>query len=735
MSEQYADAPAIRYERDGHGIVTLTLDDPGGSVNLMNEAFEISLHQVVDRLYEERDEVRGVIVTSAKKTFFAGADLDQISRYSSDSSAEQQQRGSQMKADLRRLERLGVPVVAALNGTALGGGLEVALAAHHRIAADLPSTRIGLPEVSLGLLPGAGGLTRTVRMFGLQKALTEVILPARRFTVRDALQIGLIDEIVESIDQLGGAARAWIAEHPVASQPWDQKGFKLPGGSVTSPTIASLLPMMPASLRAQLKGAPLPAPRAALAAAVEGAYVDIDTALEVETRYFVSLAAGQVAKNMIKAMFTDLGAISHGASRPKGFERSRPQKVGVVGAGMMGAAIAYVTAKAGIDVVLKDVSLEAAEKGKEYSRGLEQKALDRGRTSAAASEALLARIHTTASYEDFADVDFVIEAVFESTELKLAVSAEIEASVLPRAVLGTNTSSLPITALAQGVTEGRRGDFIGIHFFSPVDKMKLVEIVRGEQTSDETLARVFDFVLAIGKTPIVVNDSRGFFTSRVIGRVADEAATMLAEGAAPSSIEQAGLQAGYPVGPLQLSDEISLTLEQKIRNETRDAVLAEGGAWHDLPGDVLRDRMVDAGRGGRKARAGYYDYDESGHRVGLWPGLREFAGADDADGAGGNVRPEIPFEDMKERMLFAEALEAVACVEEGVITSVADANIGSIFGIGYPVWTGGVLQFVNQYERGIAGFVARADQLAARYGERFTPSLALRERAESGDAF
>lgn len=748
MTEQHpTDASAIRYDRDEQGIVTLTMDDPNGSVNLMNAAFEASLKAVVDRLYDEVDEVRGVILTSAKKTFFAGGDLENLATYRPESSAEEEAQVNAMKHVMRRLETLGKPVVAAINGAALGGGLEVALTAHHRIAADVRGSRIGLPEVGLGLLPGGGGITRTVRMLGVQRALTEVILPARRFTVREALQVGLIDEVVETVEELDGAARTWIAEHPQASQPWDAKGFKLPGGAVTSPSLAAMLPAMPSTLRAQLKGAPMPAPRAALAAAVEGAYVDVDSALLVETRYFVHLANGQISKNMIKAMFGDLGAISRGASRPTGFERSLPKQVGVVGAGMMGAAIAYVTAKAGIEVVLKDVSLEAAEKGKDYSRGLESKAVERGRTTIDASESLLSRINPTDSYDDLAGVDFVIEAVFESTELKHAVFGEIEGAVLPTAVLGSNTSTLPITKLAGGVSAGRRGDFIGIHFFSPVDKMKLVEIVRGAETSDATLAKVFDFVVAIGKTPIVVNDSRGFFTSRVIGHVADEASTMLVEGVSPVSIEQAGLQAGYPVGPLQLSDELSLTLEQKIRNETREAVLAEGGSWQDLPGDALRDRMVSLGRAGRKAGAGYYDYDEAGHRAGLWPGLGELAttvgrdAASDATGgaAGGAVAAvdgaDIPFEDIKERMLFAEALDAVNCFETGVLTSVADANIGSIFGIGFPIWTGGVLQYVNQYEGGIAGFVARADELAARYGSRFMPSDALRARAQRGELY
>ncbi len=726
----------IRYERDDEGVVTLTMDDPSGSVNLMNAAFEASLTEAVDRLYAELDEVRGVILASAKKTFFAGGDLEAILAYTPERWAEQAAHVDGMKRDLRRLERLGRPVVAAMGGSALGGGLEVALAAHYRVAADMPGSRIGLPEVGLGLLPGGGGITRTVRMLGLQRALTEVILPATRFSVRDALAAGLVDEVVSSVDELDGAARAYIAGHPVAVQPWDVKGFEIPGGSPSSPSVAALLPMMPATLRKQLKGAPLPAPRAALAAAVEGAYVDFDTASLVETRYFVHLANGQVAKNTIKAMFFDLGAISRGASRPSGVAPWRPTRVGIVGAGMMGAAIAYVTARAGFEVVLRDVSVEAAERGKDYSRRLEDRALSRGRTDAASSAALLDRISTTDDYADFAGVDLVIEAVFEQADLKREVFASLEGMVAPDAVLGSNTSTLPIGLLAGGVSEGRRGDFIGIHFFSPVDKMKLVEIVRGASTSDETLARVFDFVLAIGKTPIVVNDSRGFFTSRVIGRFLEEAMAMLAEGVPAASIEQAALQAGYPAGALQLTDELSLSLWQKITQETREAALASGLEWEPHASEAVNARMVELGRLGRKAGAGFYDYDSDGRRVGLWPGLTSLAESpDQGEGPGTDPRPEIPFADMQERMLFAEAIDAIKCYDEGVLTSVADANIGSIFGIGFPVWTGGVLQYVNQYEGGLNGFVARARELEARYGSRFTPPASLVERAERGELY
>lgn len=707
---------------DADGIVTITMDDPASAVNTMNAHFERALEATVDRLEAERDGIAGVILTSAKRSWFAGGDLNQLRAADPARAAEETAHIEHVKALLRRLEKLGRPVVAAMNGTALGGGLEVALACHHRVAAsDAKGAQFGVPEVSLGLLPGGGGVTRLVRMLGIQKALQDVILPATRFTATDALAVGIVDELAP-LAELDARARAWIAANPAPVKPWDEKGFRIPGGGPSSPSVAANLPAMPALLRAQLKGAPMPAPRAAMAAAVEGAYVDFDTASTIETRYFVELTHGQVAKNMIKAFFFDLQQITAGDSRPAGFPRFQATKVGVLGAGMMGAAIAYVSAKAGVDVVLKDVSLEAAETGKDYARALERKALDRGRTTAERSEQLLARIHPTADAADLAGVDVVIEAVFESLELKQRVLQEIQDVVAPDAVLGSNTSTLPITSIAEGVS--RRSDVIGIHFFSPVDRMSLVEIVRGAETSDEVLAKAFDFALQIRKTPIVVNDARGFFTSRVIGTFLAEAVAAVGEGVEPASVEQAALQAGYPAGALQLLDELTLTLSQKIRMEARAAA---GGAWVAHPSEEVIDFMVDdADRPGRKAGRGFYDYDESGRRVRLWPGLRERYGSG---------RTVLPFEDLQERMLFAEALETVACLDEGVLTSVADANIGSIYGIGFPAWTGGVLQYVNQYDGGPAGFVARADELADRYGERFRPPASLRARAASGEDY
>ncbi|OBI73505.1 3-hydroxyacyl-CoA dehydrogenase NAD-binding domain-containing protein [Mycobacterium sp. E740] len=708
----------IQWDKDDDGIVTLTLDDPTGSANVMNEHYKESMHKAVDRLVSEKDSITGVVITSAKKTFFAGGDLKGMMNVGPDNAAEAFEEVETIKADLRKLETLGKPVVAAINGAALGGGLEIALACHHRIAADVKGSVIGLPEVTLGLLPGGGGVTRTVRMFGIQKAFMEVLSQGTRFKPAKAKDTGLVDELVGSVEELVPAAKAWIKANPDShTQPWDAKGYKMPGGTPASPGLASILPSFPALLKKQLKGAPMPAPRAILDAAVEGAQVDFDTASRIESRYFTQLVTGQTAKNMIQAFFLDLQYINGGGSRPDGIEPVKINKIGVLGAGMMGAGIAYVSAKAGYDVVLKDVSLEAAQKGKGYSEKLEAKALERGRTTQEKSDALLARITPTGDPADLKGVDFVIEAVFEDQDLKHKVFQEIEDVVEPNALLGSNTSTLPITGLATGVK--RQEDFIGIHFFSPVDKMPLVEIIKGEKTSDEALARVFDYTLAIGKTPIVVNDSRGFFTSRVIGTFVNEALAMLGEGVEPASIEAAGAQAGYPAAPLQLSDELNLELMHKIALATRKGVESAGGTYEPHPAEVVVEKMIEIGRPSRLKGAGFYEYVD-GKRTGLWPGLRETFNSGSAD---------IPLQDMIDRMLFAEALETQKCLDEGVLTSTADANIGSIMGIGFPPYTGGSAQFIVGYQGaggvGKEAFVARAKELAAKYGERFNPPASL----------
>jgi 3-hydroxyacyl-CoA dehydrogenase/enoyl-CoA hydratase/3-hydroxybutyryl-CoA epimerase len=714
----------IGWEQGADGVVVLTMDDPDQPVNTMNQTWIDSMGATVARLEAERETVTGVVLTSAKKSFFAGGDIGFMSRARPENAAELTEVCAVLKSQLRRLETLGRPVAAAVNGTALGGGLEVALACHHRVALDAPDSRLGLPEVTLGLLPGCGGVSRTVRLLGLQTALSEVLLRGQRYRPGDALAKGLVHDLAATPEELLAKARAWVLANPEAAQPWDVEGFRIPGGDPSHPKVAAALPAFAANLRRQLKGAPMPAPRNILAAAVESAQTDFEAGERIETGYLVELMTGQVSKNMMKAFFYDMQRIESGGSRPAGHPPHTARRVAVLGAGMMGAGIAYSCARAGLEVVLKDVSLEAAGRGRAYSEKLLARAVSRGRTTRQEADAVLARITATDDVQDLAGCDLVIEAVFEDPALKHRVFAEVEPVVAPDALLGSNTSTLPVTGLAEGVS--RPEDFIGLHFFSPVDKMPLLEIVVGEKTGEGAVAKAVDIARQIGKTPIVVNDSRGFFTSRVIGRFIDEAVAMVGEGLNPASVEQAGSQAGYPAPPLRLLDELTLTLPRKIREETRAAVLAEGGQWQEHGAEAVVDRMIDEfGRGGRSSGAGFYTYTD-GRRTGLWPGLREHFT---------RQGHEIPFEDMRERMLFVETLDSIRCLDEGVLRSVADANVGSILGIGFPAWTGGVLQYANGYPGGLPGFVARARELAGRYGERFEPPASLVARAEKGELY
>ncbi len=720
----------FRWEQDGDGFVTLTMDDPDHGANTMNARFIDDFTTTVNRIEAEKDSIKGVVLTSAKKSFFGGGDLKSMIQAGPADAEDLYARSMEIKGRMRALETCGVPVVAAINGAALGGGLELALATHHRVMADARGAKVGLPEVTLGLLPGGGGIVRTVRMFGLAQAVPNILMSGRSFAPAKALEMGLVDQVVDA-DTLIDAAKAWLKSEPEATQPWDRKGWKLPGGTITHPALAGVLPSFPANMRKQTKGAPSPAPRAIMAAAVEGSQVDFATAEKIEARYFVSLVTGPIAKNMIQAFFFDLQHCSSGGARPTAADGSEiPKteftKVGVIGAGMMGAGIAYVCAKAGMEVVLKDVEMAGAEKGKAYSEKIEAKALERGRTTKEKSDALLARITPTIDPQDLAGCDTVIEAVFESPELKKKVFQEIEGIVNPDALLGSNTSTLPITDLATGVQ--RPEDFIGIHFFSPVDKMQLVEIIKGDKTTPETLAKAIDLTLAIRKVPIVVNDSRGFYTSRVIGTFVNEAIGMLDEGIEPATIEQAGRIAGYPAAPLQLSDELNLNLMLKIRQTARDAAAEAGEEFVEVASDRVTAKMVnELERSGRLAGAGFYEYSD-GKRTGLWPGLREAF----------NTSPDNapPLQDLIDRMIFAEVLETQKCVDEGVIEDDADANIGSIIGIGFPAWTGGTRQYAKNYSEpgakvasGYKGFVARAEELAAKYGDHFLPTDSLKKLA------
>jgi 3-hydroxyacyl-CoA dehydrogenase/enoyl-CoA hydratase/3-hydroxybutyryl-CoA epimerase len=729
---------AVRYDRDADGIVTLTLDDPTASANTMNELYLTSMAAAVQRLYDElaADEhsVTGVVIASAKKTFFAGGNLKSMVQATRADAPSVFAMGEAVKAGLRRLELFPRPVVAAVNGAALGGGFEICLAANHRIVVDDPKVSLGLPESTLGLLPGGGGVTRVVRLLGLQPALMDVLLPGTQFKPDAAREKGLVDELVASREELVPAAKAWIKANPDASQnPWDQPGYKMPGGTPSNPKLAAFLPAFPALLRKQTKGAVYTAPRAIMSAAVEGAQVDFDTASRIESRYLTNLIVNQGSKNMIQAFFFDLQAINSGSLRPDGIPPYRAVKVGVLGAGMMGAGIAYSCARAGMEVVLKDIAVENAEKGKAYSAKLLDKAISRGRSAEEKKAEVLGRITATQDPADLAGCDLVIEAVFEDPALKAKVFAEIAEFVNPDALLCSNTSTLPITELASGVD--RPKNFIGLHFFSPVDKMPLVEIIRGAETSDEALAKAYDVVQQIRKTPIVVNDSRGFYTSRVIGTMVTEGLAMLAEGVHPISLERAATQAGYPVGTLQLSDELNMELMAKIRTATEQAAERDGVTIEAHPGYGVVEKMIEIGRPSRLEGAGFYDYDEDGKRQSLWAGLAEtFPVAEE----------QIPFQDVKDRLLVVEALETAKCFEEGVITSAAAANIGSIMGIGFPPMTGGAAQYMTGYqaasesgdgEIGLAAFVARADELAELYGDRFRPTAYLRSMAENGESF
>ncbi|MEY8248973.1 MAG: 3-hydroxyacyl-CoA dehydrogenase NAD-binding domain-containing protein [Bermanella sp.] len=711
---------AIRFEKDSDNIVTLTMDLPGQGANIMNKTFNDAYKAIVLRIEQEADSISGIIIASAKKTFFAGGDLNDLINIKAEQASEYFAEIEALKAPMRTLETLGKPVVAAINGAALGGGLEICLACHHRVAIDTPKTKLGLPEVGLGLLPGGGGVARMVRMLGLEAAF-KYLLEGKQVNPQTALKDGIIDELASDAEDMMAKARAWILANPQAAQSFDAKGYRMPGGTPLSPKVAQMLAMLPSILRKKTKGC-YPAPEKIIAAAAEGALTDFDTACRIETRYFVELTTGQVAKNMIGTLWFQLNEIKAGGSRPQQIPKYTTKQVGILGAGMMGAGIAYSSAIAGIAVVLKDVSLAAAEKGKAYSENLLQKKVSRQRMSQQKMDSILALITPTENAADLKGCDLVIEAVFENRDLKAKVTQEAEQFMDKEGIFASNTSTLPITGLAEASQHADR--FIGMHFFSPVDKMPLVEIIVGEKTNDETLARAFDYVLQTNKTPIVVNDSRGFFTSRTFTTYINEGLTMLAEGVHPQVIESAALQVGMPIGPLAIQDEVSMNLSRKIIDQTRLDIEAEGGTLAVDAAEQLTLRMVDEfKRPGKSDGAGFYQYPAEGKKS-LWPELVTRFTKEEV---------QLPFEDIKERLLFRMSLETLRCYEEKVLTSVRDANIGSIFGLGFAPWTGGAIQYVNQY--GVRNFYQRAKQLSEQYGERFTPPALLIKQAEQDQPF
>jgi 3-hydroxyacyl-CoA dehydrogenase/enoyl-CoA hydratase/3-hydroxybutyryl-CoA epimerase len=695
----------IKFDKDAEGIVTLTFDAPGAPVNTMTEAWEKAFTEAVGRLAREKSSKRGVILCSAKKTFFAGAELKDVLKFGPDEGAKVFRWIEGVKKQMRTLETLGIPVVAALEGTALGGGWEIALCAHCRIVLDDASIQLGLPEVTLGLLPGAGGVTKMTRLLGLQAAFPYLV-EGRTMRPQEAAKLGLVQGLAATKADLFRMAREWIAANPAPKQPWDDPKFRMPGGAPSSPAVSQMLAITPAMVIERTRGL-YPAPKAIMSAMVEGAYVDFDTAMRIESRYLARLAVGPVAKNLI-SLFFNRTAIKSGASRPKDVPKWQATKVGILGAGMMGGGIAYANAVRGVPCVLKDVSIEAAEKG----RGYTEKVLSRRKKP---FEKEISLIKATADNKDLKGCDLIIEAVFEKRDLKAQVTKEAEPLLAAGGFFASNTSTLPISGLAKASAHPEK--FIGLHFFSPVDRMELVEIIKGEKTSAETLAKAYDYVLQIGKTPIVVNDSRGFFTSRTFGTFVQEGCAMLAEGIPAAVIENAARQCGMPVGPLEVIDQTSMSLSVQVMEQTAADLKAEGKPLPpEHPGQKVIVKMVkELNRPGRAAGGGFYDYPKDGKKT-LWPELAKIFG-----------KPGVTYDlqELKDRILYRQAIEAARCLEEGVLTTEHDANIGSIYGIGFPAWTGGALQFINYVGR--EKFVARAEELAKKHGERFAPPKYLRK--------
>jgi 3-hydroxyacyl-CoA dehydrogenase/enoyl-CoA hydratase/3-hydroxybutyryl-CoA epimerase len=707
----------IGYAVDRDGIATLEWDLPGRSQNVLNERSMAAFAEAAQRALADT-AVKGLLVASAKADFIAGGDLEMLLK-ASDAQAMSDALARWHKL-LRALESGGKPVAAALNGSALGGGLELALACHYRVAADDPKARFGFPEVTLGLLPGAGGTQRAPRLMGIQPALT-LLTEGRRIKATEAQQQGLIDAVVPAGTERE-AARAWLREQAAQGgkilQPWDRKGYKIPGGGVMTPSGMQTFMAANALLRAKTQGN-YPAPRHILSCVFEGLQTDIDTGLAIERRYFVNLVTGPVAKNMIRSLFFFMQEANKLARRPQGVPVQKYTKIGMLGAGMMGAGIAHAAAAAGLEVVLLDRTQEIAEKGKAYSARLLEERVAKSQLTQDGAAALLARIRPTADYADLAGCELVIEAVFEDRALKAEVTKKAEAAIGRDALFASNTSTLPITGLAEA--SDRPANFIGLHFFSPAEKMPLVEIILGKQTAPATLARAMDFVRAIGKTPIVVNDARGFYTSRVFGTYLSEGMALLEEGVAPALIDNAGRLAGMPVGPLALADEVSLELVHRIARQTQADL---GERYVPRAADRVAALMVERlGRLGKKSGHGFYEYPADAKKH-LWAGLAEHF----------PLRAEQPgVEAVIERLILIQSLEAVRCLEEGVLGAPADADVGAILGWGYPPFRGGPIGQIQTM--GVANFVAACDRLAEQCGERFRPTEGLRKMAAEGSQF
>ena len=717
----------ISYEVDNDGVAVITWDLENRSMNVLNTQSVNEYRDITEKLIED-ENIKGIVLASGKDAFIAGADLTSSDTFGFDKAKEDKVAAAQTIYDgvmnlnklFRAMETSGKPFVAAINGHALGGGLEICLACHYRVATDNDRIQIGQPEAKIGLIPGAGGTQRVPRLAGVTQDVMGFLMAGNPVSPKKAMAMGLINEVVEK-EKLISSAKKYILDGGKAVQPWDEKGFKLPGGAPYTPKGMMIWAAASSSLRKMSYGN-YPAQKAILSAIYEGVQVPIDAGLRIEARQMTKVLMDPVSRNMVRSLFVNMQALNKGARRPKEFEKYDVKKIGVLGAGLMGAGIAYVTAKAGIEVILIDQNQESAEKGKEYSENLLNKALSRKKTTEEKKQKLLDLITPTTDYSQLKGADMIIEAVFENRDIKADVTAKAEAQISETAVFGSNTSTLPITGLAKN--SKRPKNFIGVHYFSPVEKMPLVEIIMGKETSQETLAKTMDYVQKIKKTAIVVNDSRGFYTSRVFGTYTGEGMEMLAEGINPALIENAGKMTGMPMAPLALMDAVALDLAHKVGVQTKKDFEAEGKEFPvSEPQKVLEEFVEKQGRLGKKNNKGFYEYPENGKKY-LWPELSNlFKQKED--------QPNV--EELKQRLLYIQALETAKCYEENVLTDVRDADIGAILGWGMAPWTGGPLSMIDMI--GVKEFVAEADRLAQKYGERFAPCKMLRDMAEKGESF
>jgi len=711
----------IKYSVGNDGIATLSIDVPDHSMNVLNQACIEDLETLVDKVIADK-KVKGAIITSGKDTgFVAGADIsliEELIRFAkAGDAAKTFENQFTLNALFRKIETCGKPFVAAINGLTLGGGFELALCCHHRVCVDDPSIKIGFPEVMLGILPGAGGTQRLPRLAGFMVSL-QYMTTGKNMSPREAKSFGVFQDLAPK-DKLLEVAKKWLLESSDPVAPWDKKGFKYPGGGGAMHPKA-VMTMMGAAAMAQDKSFHnYPAVEAILSCVYEGSIVPFDIGIRIESKYFTKLLLGPEPGNMVRTLFTNKQAAEKGMARPEGLPDMPTKTLGMLGAGMMGAGIAYVSARAGMDVVLLDRTIADAEKGKDYSKGLVEKGIQRKKTTKEKGEALLGRIKTTDNYDDLKDCDLIIEAVFEDPKIKADVIKKTEAVISKDCFFASNTSTLPITGLAKN--SARPKQFIGIHFFSPVDKMMLVEIILGKETGNEVLAKSLDYVRQIRKIPIVVNDSRGFYTTRCFSTYVQEGVAMVKEGVKPALIENAAKMAGMPVGPLAIGDEVSIDLMYKIQKSTE---AGEGKAYKAHPADEVAALFVEKlGRLGRKNGKGFYDYPE-GAKKHLWQGLSEhFPVAE--------TQPDL--EEVQKRLLYRQVIEVTRCLEEGVLRDVESADVGSIFGWGFAPFSGGVLSYVDTV--GAKNFVEEAERLTKTYGERFQPPKSLKKMAAEGGTY